>query len=476
MLDLISCCFPETHFEVFRANCGREALQILAREHIDLAILDYSLADCSGTELFHQVRRLKPGLPMMFLTGYPNVETAVSLMKAGACDYVTKPFNTRELFALVCKTLKKPNVPGAKKTGLESDRPGAPLGSYVSGNSAPMKALEIQIRTLPRYPDTSVLITGPTGTGKSLAARHIHDLTWGQDAPFVEIDCSTIPRELCESELFGHEKGAFTGAHCTKIGLFEAAGKGTAFLDEIGELDLALQAKFLRVLEARHFKRVGGHTTQPMGARIIAATNRSLPDMVRNGQFREDLYFRLNVFEMWMPPLKERGDDILTLALHFLRHFAGRHQKPILDFTPEALDYLRNCDFPGNLRELRNLIERAVINSEGPMIEFSHLVTLRPTLRHSGPPPEPVRNRHDHQSHLPVPGHHPPAPPHSLNLAETEKQKLTEALRVSAGNKSKAARLVGLSRTAFHRRLKKYDAPAPARPKPAPDGANNNPG
>jgi DNA-binding NtrC family response regulator len=452
--ELVAEALAPEGYRVCCATNGEEALAFFSSTQIDLAIIDYSLPDLCGAELFHQLRLMYPELPVIFLTGHANLETAVALMKSGVRDYVIKPFDLQELCSRVNAALESSND-FSKKAVLSVRAPGnwAP-GGYTYFDSESMRSLEAQIRNLPDYPDTTVLITGPTGTGKSVLARHIHELTWGQTAPFVEIDCSTIPRELCESELFGHEKGAFTGAHTAKPGLFEAAGHGTAFLDEIGELDSTLQTKFLHVLEARRFKRVGGHTSLLMSARVIAATNRSLPDLVRSGKFREDLYFRLNVFELWMPPLKDRRNDVHVLAQNFLNYFATRYKKNISSFTPEALGFLRSCDFPGNIRELRNMIERAVINSNTSAIEFTHLIASRarppqiplaatPPRDISAKKPEPLQGDQTGQSE-------------TLNLALIEQQKISEALTAAKGNKSKAARLVGLSRTAFHRRLQRY--------------------
>ncbi len=455
ILDLIRGELEPQGYNMFCVGGGREALNVAACEEINLAILDYSLPDICGADLFHQLRAAGGNFPVIFLTGHPNLETAVALMKHGVRDYLTKPFDLEKLSSYIRDVLGITRSPTGKAEGeVPTAGDGWLPGGYFFGTSEAMRRVDTQIRNLPRYPNTTVLITGPTGTGKSVVARRIHELSCENKAPFVEIDCSTIPRELCESELFGHEKGSFTGAHRTKPGLFEAAGNGTAFLDEIGELELSLQSKFLHVLEAREFKRVGGHDTHSMSARIIAATNRSLPELVRTGRFREDLFFRLNVFELWMPPLKERAEDVLALAHHFLALYAARYEKEINGFTPEALAFLKNCEFPGNIRELRNMIERAVISTNSSSIQFANLVCLH---RPPAPPPEPAPAP-------PVVRSEPVAPlaekngydSGPLNLATLEREKLVEALAAANGNKSKAARMVGLSRTAFHRRLQKY--------------------
>ncbi|HWD94404.1 MAG TPA: sigma-54 dependent transcriptional regulator [Verrucomicrobiae bacterium] len=449
MLEIIDGVFPADQFELFSAGSGAEALDIFEKEEVDLAILDYSLPDLCGADLFHKLRAQSPGLPVIFLTGHLNLQTAVSLMKNGACDYLTKPLQCADLYSRVCQILNARNIGAAK---VDEARGASATKDYIFGSSKAVHSVETQIKLLPRYSRTSVLITGPTGTGKSAVARRIHELTWGERAPLVEIDCSTIPRELCESELFGHEKGAFTGAIRAKQGLFETAGNGTAFLDEIGELEPALQVKLLRVLESRCFKRVGGHTVIPMQARVIAATNRSLPELVAKGQFREDLYFRLNVFELWMPALRERGDDILVLAQHFLDYFAPHYNKLIAGFSADALAYLQQYEFPGNVRELRNMIERAVINADGATLTASQL-----SVRHRLPP----SGLAFESPFLPEYNAEPieaSAVDSTLNLAAIERQKLLEALAISNGNKSKAAKLVGLSRTAFHRHLQKCAA------------------
>ncbi len=443
VLDLMTSTLESVGFETYRAKTGEEAITLMENEPVDLAILDYSLPDMSGRQLFDVLRSFRDELPTVFVTGFPNIEEAVELMKLGACDYLTKPIRPPLLVSRVRQVLELSHLSKEIEfTRNRSQRESNWLpGGYLAGESTVMREIEEKLQNVIRHRDATVLLTGPTGPGKSVAARRIHELTHGAGQPYVDIDCSTIPRDLCESELFGHEKGSFTGAHKSKPGLFEAAGGGTAFLDEVGELPPEQQVKLLRVLEERTFKRVGGHLPMRMRARVIAATNRSLPEMVQSGRFRSDLYYRLNVMEIRMPGLRERGADIAMLARQFLDYFSKRYDKSGMTFSDGSLELLATHSFSGNVRELRNLVERAVINAHSLTVDLE-ILELQTDRSPETPAPNPT----------PTAG----APSETTNLAELEKQSLAAAMESTGGNKTQAAKLVGLSRTAFLRRLEKY--------------------
>lgn len=455
IVNLVVNWFEPLGFKVHGAGTGAACLKVFSKHAIDLAILDYSLPDTTGGDLFRVLRGKRKDLPVIFITARPNLENAVELMREGACDYVVKPVAMANLEMRVRQILEL----HAQQVELSYHREKTRKITlhFWQGNSTAMRAVAEQVDNVARYPQTTVLITGPTGAGKEVIARRIHELTCGENAPFVEIDCSAIPRELAESELFGHEKGAFTGAHRNKPGLFEAAGDGTVFLDEIGELELTLQAKLLRVLESRVFKRVGGHVPLRMGARVIAATNRSLEEMVAQKTFREDLFYRLNVIRLALPPLKDRGEDVIALAHHFLEHFSHTHGKRVAEFTPEVLDFFRYYHFPGNVRELRNLIERGVLHTKSDSFTLSAMLL----------PPEVTtyldRVRPETPSQPAAMASSPTIAPVAkvdgaglTTIRDAERKLLLQALQTAKGNKTKAAEIAGLSRTALFRRLKKY--------------------
>ena len=397
---------------------GREAL---AEDKFDLAIFDVRLPDGSGLNLFREVHENRPDLPIAIITGHASVEDAVDAVKGGSIDYITKPFDVNRLKEIV--ELVKSRMPAA-----ETARTGVFDFHGIIGISQAMRSLCELIKRAAQTPST-VLIQGESGTGKELAARAVHDAGPNANEPFVPIDCGSIPAGLLESELFGHVKGAFTGAHADSPGLFRSAGKGTVFLDEIGELPHALQAKLLRALQEHEVRAVGATRPQPFKARVIVATNRDLQSAMADGEFRRDLFYRLHVVPVSMPPLRTRRDDVAPLARHFLRHLnaaAGRNVK----FSKGALTLLEERDWPGNVRELQNHIESAFALTPGDVIDEGAFRTT---------PTEP-RPRRDGD-----------------RAEDYEKQAIQAALLKANGNRDKAAKILGVGVATLFRKLKKYD-------------------
>jgi len=361
----------EDGYRVLEAANSQQALELIATEEIDLALLDLNLGPDNGLTLLTSFKELNPELLVIIITGYGSVESAVDALKLGAFDYMKKPFKADALRVIVKLALQTQEL----RREVRSLRRSSDLGEQTRLlGTSPLfvKALE-QIRDVARIPSATVLVTGESGTGKELVARAIHTLSDRREHPFVAVNCASIPAELMESELFGHERGAFTGATIRKAGLFEEANNGTIFLDEIGDMHATLQAKLLRVLEERTVRRVGGSRDLPVELRVIAATNRNLEERIRSGSFRADLYYRLNVVPIQLPPLRERREDIGLLAKYFLDSFSRSFGKTFQGITPEALQLLEGYGWPGNVRELKNIIERITIMANGPLLTVEHL-------------------------------------------------------------------------------------------------------
>ena len=366
----VSKTLEEDGYTVLTTGSVRETRQVLEHDMPDLLLLDLKLPDGTGIELLREVKRLQPEVPIILMTAFGEVETAVEAMSAGAYWFVKKPFQNDELLALVGRALE------SQRLWLELRRlrhQAFADEDYLHSMSPAMQEAYAIAEQVSRGDNTSVLIEGESGTGKEYFANLIHRMSARHNKPFVEINCAAIPRELLESELFGHEKGAFTDARAQKMGLMELANNGTLFLDEIGEMSPMLQVKLLRVLERRTFKRVGGTKDITVDLRIISATNQDLERMVREGNFREDLYYRLKVVPLWVPPLRDRKDDILPLARLFMDRFARQFKKPFKDISPGAERILCDYPWPGNIRELRNLFERTVLLENGEVLEPQHL-------------------------------------------------------------------------------------------------------
>lgn len=373
----VSKTLEDDGFTVLSAGTVREARQVLEHDLPDLLLLDLKLPDGTGLELLREVKRLQPEVPIILMTAFGEVETAVEAMSAGAFWFVKKPFQNDELLALVGRALE------SQRIWLELRRLRHQVFAnedYLHSLSPSMQESYAIAEQVSRGDNTSVLIEGESGTGKEYFANLIHRMSARHANAFVEINCAAIPRELLESELFGHEKGAFTDARTQKMGLMELANDGTLFLDEIGEMSPMLQVKLLRVLERRTFKRVGGIKDITVDLRIISATNQDLERLVREGGFREDLYYRLKVVPLWVPPLRDRQDDIMPLARLFMDRFAKQFKKPFKDISPAAEKMLCAHPWPGNIRELRNMFERTVLLEQGEVLEPHHL-KLSPRAR-----------------------------------------------------------------------------------------------
>ena len=358
-LIVLSELLSEEGFGVFTAGNGEEALKILGETDIDLIITDMRMPGLDGLGLLKAAKALNPDLPVIMVTAFGEVEMAVAAMKAGAFNYLTKPFNNDELVLNTNKALEHYAILRENMRLREEMRSRTSFSSMVGKNQKMQAIFNLIEKVAPT--STSVLITGESGTGKELVARAIHCNSPREKAPFISLNCAGLPENLLESELFGHEKGAFTGAIALRKGRFELADTGSLFLDEVGEMPMPLQAKLLRVLQERTFERVGGSQTLRVDVRIIAATNRDLKDEVDKGHFREDLYYRLNVLHIHLPPLRERTDDIPMLVAHFVNKYAVQLNKPKLEIATETVRFLMTLPWEGNIRELENTIERAAI-------------------------------------------------------------------------------------------------------------------
>jgi DNA-binding NtrC family response regulator len=431
----------EDGYRVLEAANGAEALKLVNSDEIDLALLDLNLGADNGLLLLGALKEANPDLLVIIITGYGSVETAVDALKLGAFDYMKKPFKADALRVIVKLALQTQEL----KREVRSLRRSGALGLDVPllGESVVFRQVLDQVREVARIPTATVLITGESGTGKELVARAIHSLSDRREHPFVAVNCASIPTELMESELFGHEKGAFTGATIRKTGLFEEAHNGSIFLDEIGDMYASLQAKLLRVLQERTVRRVGGCKDLPVDLRVIAATNRDLRQRIQIGTFREDLFYRLNVVPLHLPPLRERGTDILLLAKFFLSQFSQSFGKSFLAIAPPAEQMLLAYAWPGNVRELRNIIERICIMANGPLLEPAHL------------PPELHRIPH-HTSTSSSSTNTDISQGLEIAVSVYEKELIKQALSQAEGNVVKASLLLKIPRGTLRYKMEKY--------------------
>ncbi|WP_456385891.1 sigma-54-dependent transcriptional regulator [Desulfolithobacter sp.] len=430
--------------EVFTADSGIEGLPIVRDTDLDLVISDMKMPGMDGIEFLVRIKELNKDLPVILITAYAEVEKAVEAMRLGAFTYLAKPFSNEQLLAAVNKAIEHYGLVREIKRLRSEVTPRSGFGGMI-GKSTSMRAIYQLIEKVAPTP-SSVLITGESGTGKELVARAIHNLSQRKDMPFVSVNCAALASNLLESELFGHEKGAFTDAIAMRKGRFELADGGTLFLDEIGEMPPSLQAKLLRVLQERCFERVGGSTTLEVDVRVLAATNKDLKDEVEKGNFREDLYYRLNVIHIHLPPLRERVDDIPELVSHFLKKNAARLGKERLDISPEALRLLVSLPWEGNVRELENTIERAAILCSNDRIEAEDIQ----------PDSSDLANVSEWSSGLDLNQFIPDDLSLSEILSGIEEKLVRQALEDAGNVQARAAEKLGITKSLLQYKMKKY--------------------
>lgn len=440
MLDNCSRILRRLGYETITVDDSVRAIEMLSQEQPDLILTDLKMPRLDGLAVLRSAKEINPEVPVIVITGYATVESAVSAVKEGAFDYLPKPFSFDQLRLSVERALAQLSL-REENQNLKEQLEGTYGFDNIIGASPALREVLETVRKVSKS-EASILIFGESGTGKELIARSIHANSQRFNKPFVPVDCASLPENLLESELFGHEKGAFTGAHAAKAGLFELAHQGTLFLDEIGELSMGLQAKLLRVLEERQFRRVGGTKMLDVDVRLVSATNRDLAESVENRQFRQDLYYRLNVISIHLPPLRERAGDIPLLALYYCKKFAEGQHKNIKGISPEALKLLESYPWPGNIRELRNAMERAVSLADSQLILP---VDLPPQLL-GDPPGNAVH-----------PAVNLPFKEAKEKWVEVfEKDYLCELLKKHQGNISQAAIEAEMDRKTIHRLVKKH--------------------
>jgi two-component system response regulator AtoC len=426
--EALSDWLKDIGYQVFTAENGHKALEVIEKEKPGIMIADLVMPGMDGIELMRRAKAHQPNIEVIIITAYASVPTAITAMKEGAYDYIEKPFCPERAELLVKKLAEHRELVEENLSLRQKLEDRYRFENIIAKSSKMQRVIEV-IKVVAKS-NATVLITGESGTGKELVARAIHSQSDRRSKPFVAVSCAALPESLLESELFGHEKGSFTGAYAQKKGKFEFANGGTLFLDEVGEMSANIQVHLLRVLEEKEFTRVGGNEPIKVDVRVISATNKDLRKAIEKQEFREDLYYRLNVVNIELPPLRERKEDIPLLAEHFLHKFAMENRKEVTEFSPEAIEFLLDYDWPGNVRELENAIERAIILSKDSPITTADL---------------PQENL------LPV-----GSTSTGKNLKEVEKSHILNVLRETGENYSEAARILGVSRMTLYNKAKEY--------------------
>lgn len=440
MREFLEIMLSNDGYQVKTAGSGEEALEIYRREEADLVLTDVKMPGMSGLDLIREIHSVDPSAPIIAITAYACADDAIRAVREGAYDYISKPFQIEDLRIVVRNALETRRLRHENRQLKDSIEGKYDFSDIVAESREMLEIFSLISRVAPSK--ANVLIMGESGTGKELVAQAIHRLSPRAANPFVVVNCSAIPESLLESEMFGHVKGSFTGAVANKPGLVEAAHTGTLFLDEVGEIPGSIQAKLLRFLQEREFRRVGGNEDKKVDVRVIAATNRNLEKEMEAGRFREDLYYRLNVIRLTLPPLREREEDIPLLLNHFLKRFSAQQGKNITKASSLAMRVLCNYHYPGNVRELENIVERCVTLEQSDQLTAEH---LPPRLIESAESREPSTD--------------PDIPPGGINLNEAtedlERRLITKALTMAGGNRSRAARLLGITLRSLRYRLMK---------------------
>jgi two-component system response regulator HydG len=424
-------------YDAFEADDGSTAMDQVQERPFDLVLMDVRMLKVSGLEALERIKAFNPAIPVTIMTAYSSIETAIEALKKGAYDYLTKPLDFDKLRLTLERAMEHIRLKEENRILKENLGKHFDMQNIIGRSPAMITLLETVAHVAPS--EATVMITGESGTGKELIAGVIHFNSPRKDGPFIKINCAAITETLLESELFGHEKGAFTGAERRKEGRFYQAHGGTLFLDEVSEMPLTMQVKLLRVLQERELTRVGGEKVITVDVRVIAATNKNLPELKTQGVFREDLYYRLNVVNLDIPPLRERTEDIPLLARHFLEMFVKKNRKEIKGFTPVAMDRLIRYDWPGNVRELMNAVERAVVLARADYLDDTDF-TIMQNLSGQSDEALPVFVEKDN----------------NISLDQVEKAAILRTLKSVTGNKSEAARRLGITRKTLHKKLKKY--------------------
>ncbi|MEI8255801.1 MAG: sigma-54 dependent transcriptional regulator [Deltaproteobacteria bacterium] len=443
MCDMLQASLRKKGYEAVTATSGDEALQVLVDRDVDVVVTDLNMKAMTGLELCERIAASRPDIPVVVITAFGSMDTAIAAIRAGAYDFITKPFEVDVLCIALERAIKHRALREEVKRLKRAVGDAARYEEIIGASPAVKRVYDLLDRVIES--DASVLITGESGTGKEVIARAIHRRGRRAAGPFVAVNCSAMPEPLLESELFGHVRGAFTDAKAARKGLFAQASGGTLFLDEIGEMPLGLQPKILRALQERLVRPVGGDTETKFDVRVVAATNRDLESAIEERRFREDLYYRLNVIHIELPPLRSRGSDVLLLAQHFLDHFAAQANKHVAGLSPEAAERLLAYSWPGNVRELQNCIERAVVLTRFEKVTVEDL-------------PEKIRSYK--RSHVLIAGDDPSE---LVPMEEVERRYILRVMEAAAGNKTMAAQVLQLDRKTLYRKLEKYGYTEPAK-------------